>query len=228
MSKYNIIISLIALLLFSSFKSNVECEYAGSNIGFAKTQTELAIAKVDINKARYHAYKALNAIEKSKNQLAICGCEYAGLEVEEGLRKLKLATKATSLSATKVLLERSLQHTIDGLESLKSHELHESNYDNEALTLNTINSKDNLNMTGEEGIKSLHDKIDKSLQKYEQSLKVVIASADCKAAKEYAQLIFEHCENELLKPDLSEGKKYYNLRTKEITSDALLRIPDCL
>lgn len=228
MNKYHSIISYVALLLFSSFAPNVECEYAGSNINFAKTQTELAIAKEDINTARYHAYKALNAIEKSKKQLAICGCEYAGLEVEEGLRKLIMATKATSLSATKMLLQRALQHTVEGLESLESHELHESKYDSDALTLNTINSKNNIRSTGEQGIKGLHATIDKSLQKYEQSLKALISSADCKAAKAYAQNIFEHCENELLKPDLSEGKKYYNLRTKEITADALLKIPDCL
>lgn len=226
MNKTLIIISAMVLMLFSSFTPNMECEYAGSNIGFAKTQTELAIAKEDINTARYHAFKALNAFEKSKTQLSICGCQYAGIEMQEGLRNLKLATKATSLSAAKVLLKRSLKHTIDGLESLEAHELHESSYDSEALTLNTINGKPMISV--EEGITSLQDKIDKSLQKYKQSLKVVMESADCKSAKAYAQNVFDHCEKELLKPNLSEEKKYYNLKTKEITADALLRIPDCL
>jgi hypothetical protein len=228
MNKTYIIICGIALLLFSSFKTNMECEYAGSNIGFAKTQTELAIAKDDINKARYHAYKALNAIVKSQNQLAICGCKYAGVEMEEVLRTLKLATKATSLSATKVLLERSLQNTIEGLESLETHETHQSKYDNEVLVLNTLNTKSKATILKEQGVNTLNDKIDLSLKKYEQSLKLVVESVDCKAAKAFAQNIFDHCEKELLKPDLSEGKKYYNLRTKEITADALLRIPDCL
>lgn len=227
MKKSYIIIGALAFLLCSSFTINMECEYAGSNIGFAKTQTELAIAKEDINKARYHAYKALNAIEKSKSQLTNCGCEYAGIEVEEGLRNLKLATKATSLGATKLLLERALQHTLDGLESLESHELHESKYDNEILVLNTVNTENKLKNSVTD-INTLQQKIDLSLQKYEQSLKLVVQSVDCNAAKAFAKNIFDHCEKELLKPNLSEGKKYYNLRTKEITADALLRIPDCL
>lgn len=228
MNKTYIIICGLALVLFSSFKSNMECEYAGSNIDFAKTQTELAITKDDINKTRYHAYKALNAIVKSKKQLAICGCEYAGIEMEEGLRNLKLATKATSLNTARVLLERSLQNTLAGLESLESHELHQSKYDNEVLVLNTLKSKSKAALLKEEGVNTLNDKIDLSLKKYEQSLKLVVESTDCKAAKAFAQNIFDHCEKELLKPDLSKGKKYYNLRTKEITADALLRIPDCL
>lgn len=228
MNKTFITICVIALLLFSSFKTNMECEYAGSNIGFAKTQTELAITKDDINKARYHAYKALNAIVKSKNQLSICGCEYAGIEMEEGLRHLKLATKATSLNATKVLLERSLENTRDGLESLNSHESHQSKYNNDILVLNTISAKNTTSISKKERVNILKDKIDNSLKKYEQSLKIVMESTDCKEAKAFAQNIFDHCEKELLKTDLSEGKKYYNLRTKEITADALLRIPDCI
>ncbi len=206
----------------------MECEYAGSNISFAKTHTEQAIAKDDINKARYHAYKALNAIEKTKNQLAVCGCKYAELDMEEGLRKLKLATKATTLSATRVLLQRSLQYTLQGLEALEIHHLHKSKYDNEVLVLNTTTSENQPNLFKEERTITLNEKIDISLEKYKASLQQIVASVDCKEARAFAQNIYNHCEKELLKIDLSEGKKYYNLRTKEITADALLRIPNCL
>jgi hypothetical protein len=227
MNKTYIFVSVVALLLFSSFKSNMECEYAGSNIGFAKSQTETAIAKEDINKARFFAYKALNAIEKSKNQLAICGCEYAEIDVQEGLRNLKLAIKATSLGATRMLLERSLKHTLNGLEALDAHDLHQSKYGNEVLALNTIIPTKNV-ATLLEDVTSLNEKIDFSLKKYKASLQKIVESVNCKEARAFAKNIFDNCEKELLKSNLSEGKKYYNLRTKEITADALLRIPDCL
>lgn len=122
MNKTYIFISVMALLLFSSFTDNIECEYVGSNVGFAKTQTEAAISKDDINQARFYAYKALNAIEKSKKQLAVCGCEYAEIDLEEGLINLKMATKATSLNAIRIFLERSLKYTLSGIEALESHD----------------------------------------------------------------------------------------------------------
>jgi hypothetical protein len=229
MNKTYIFISVMALLLFSSFTNNMECEYAGSNIGFAKSQTEAAIVKDDINKARFYAYKALNAIEKSKKQLAICGCEYAEIDLEEGLKNLKMATKATSLNATRIFLERSLKYTLSGIEALESHNQHHSRYGNDVLTLNTSTTlKNKTTLLSEHGVASLNEKIDISLEKYKASLQKIVETVDCKEARAFAKNIFDNCEKQLLKSDLSEGKKYYNLRTKQITADALLRIPDCL
>lgn len=229
MNKTYILICAAALILFSSFTSNMECEYAGSNINFAKTQTETAIAIDDINKARFYAYKALNAIEKSKKQLVVCGCEYAESDLEEGLKNLKLATKATSLNATRIFLERSLALTLRGLESLESHDQHQSKYGNDLLALNsTTSAKNGETLLKYQGLASLNEKIDISLEKYKASLQKIVESVDCKEARAFAENIFENCEKELLKPNLTDGKKYYNLRTKEITADALLRIPDCL
>ncbi|MFD0796929.1 hypothetical protein ACFQZJ_05625 [Maribacter chungangensis] len=227
MNKTYIFIGAMSLVLFSSFTSNMECQYAGSNIGFAKTQTETAIAKDDINQARFYAYKALNAIEKSKKQLAICGCEYAETDLKEGLENLKMATQATSLSATRIFLERSLKFTLSGIEALESHDLHESKYGNELLAVNTV-SENKPELLNKKGMTSLNKKIDLSLEKYKLSLEKIVETVSCKEARAFAERIFENCEKELLKTDLSEGKKYYNLRTKEITADALLRIPDCL
>jgi len=85
------------VFLFSSFRVEKACEYAGSNINYVKTQTQKAIDIDDINQARYYAYKALNAIIKSKRQLEECGCKYAAESISEGLNDLKLATRATSI-----------------------------------------------------------------------------------------------------------------------------------
>ncbi len=229
MNKTYLFISAMALVLFSSFTSNMECEYAGSNINFVKSQTEAAIAIDDINKARFYAYKALNAIEKSKKQLAMCGCEYAEIDLEEGLNNLKMATKATSLNATRIFLERSLTYTLGGIEALESHDLHQSKYGNDLLALNTSTATKNKTvLSTEQSITTLNEKIDISLEKYKASLQKIVETVSCKEARAFAKNIFDNCEKELLKSDLSEGKKYYNLRTKEITADALLRIPDCL
>ena len=228
MNKIYFYIAAVAMVLFSSFSSNLECEYAGSNIGYAKTLTEKAIQIDDINQARYFAYKALSAIENSKKQLTVCGCKYAVEGMEESLSTLKLATKATTLNGAHVLLTRSLEHTKGGLEALEEHHLHDSKYASDVLAINTKDAAEKNASLKDTSFETLTEKIDISLEKYRNSLNKVVETVDCPEAKVFAQRVFDNCEQELLKEDLSEGKKYYNLRTKEITAEALIRIGECI
>jgi hypothetical protein len=50
---------------------------------------------------------------------------------------------------------------------------------------------------------------------------------DCKEAKAFTQNVYRICEQQLMKPNLSEGKKYYNLKTKEIAANALKKLGNC-
>lgn len=227
MKYYCSIYIVVLVLLFSSFKVDKACEYAGSNINYVITQTEKAIAVDDINQARYFAYKALNAIEKSKNQLKECGCEYAAENIAEGLSSLKLATRATSLNSTRILLNRALENTLGGLESLEEHELHDSKYGSNLLAMNTLVAKKEKNSMKKPGKKELEIKIDISLEKYRESLNKIVNSVECNEARAFAENIYLHCEQQLLLPNLTEGKKYYNLKTKDITAAALEKLNDC-
>lgn len=227
MKYYYSIVIVLLVLLFSSFKVDKACEYAGSNINYVKTQTEKAIAVDDINQARYFAYKALNAIEKSKSQLKECGCEYAAESIAEGLSNLKLATIATSLNSTRILLKRALENTLGGLESLEEHELHNSKYGSNLLAMNTIVAKKEKTSMKKPGKIEFERKIDLALEKYRESLNKIVNTVDCKEARAFAENIYSHCEQQLLLPNLSEGKKYYNLKTKDITAAALQKLNDC-
>ena len=73
----------------------------------------------------------------------------------------------------------------------------------------------------------MYHRIDTSLLKYKESLAIVVDSLSCTDAKTFADNIFQQCEQALLKNNLSEAKKYYNLKTKEITAEALLRLGNC-
>ncbi len=228
MKKVYFTIGILTIVLFSSFKKNKACEYAGSNIGFVKTQTERALEESDLNKAKFFAYKALNAIEKSKNQFTDCGCKDATLIIEEGLQNLKMATKAMSIGASRILLNRALENTLGSLEALENHEMHESSFSANVLAMNTLESTNSeLAQKIPEPI-VLYERIDESLKKYEASLDQIVRSVDCKEARAYATRVFDHCEAELLKPNLTQGKKYYNLRTKVITAAALNKLGDCI
>ena len=69
--------------------------------------------------------------------------------------------------------------------------------------------------------------IDDSLIPFEESLQKVVNSVDCKSARAFAQRIFQNCEQALLQSDISERKKYYNLKTQEITANALRDLGNC-
>ncbi len=219
----------LILVLLTALKPTEACEYAGSNITFVKTQTEKAISKNDLNLTRYHAFKALNAIEKSKKQMDDCGCDYAAIGMEESAYLLKRATKVSSLEDAKSLLKRVLINTDDSLSALENHHEHINISPSEELTQNA-NTNDDLEHESE--IQRLADvflknKIDTALEKYRESLNKVVETINCAEAKSFAENIYEECEKELLTPGLSEGRKYYNFKTRKITAEALEKIGDC-
>lgn len=224
LTAFILLISLPGLI----FATDNACDYASSNIGFVKTQTERAIAAEDVNQSRYFAYKALNAIEKSKDQLKECGCEYAYKNIVEGLDNLKKATRVTSLQGTRILLKRALDNTLGSLDALEQHEeLHKSKYASDVLAMNTRTSEQNRLKALQPQGKALENKIDQFLEDYRLSLDKVVKSVECKEAYAYAIKVYEHCEQQLLNGDLTEAKKYYNLKTQEITAEALKELENC-
>jgi len=228
MKAHNLLLCISILFIFSSFDDNKACEYAGSNIGYVRTQTQKALDAENINTSRFYAYKALNAIVKSKKQFEDCGCDSAVKSIYKGLDNLKLATKVASLEGTKILLNRALENTLVSLDELEEHELmHNSEYSNDLLAINTTEvTEEKLSMKQPQG-KLLEQKIDNSLINFQNSLEEVVVTVECKEAYAFASRIFVHCEQQLLKPDLTEAKKYYNLRTKEITAEALKKLEHC-
>ncbi|SHJ25001.1 hypothetical protein [Pseudozobellia thermophila] len=222
-------IFLFCLGLFTSFRPDPSCEYANSNIGYVKTEIEKALSMTDLQLARFHTYKAINAIEKSKKELKNCGCEYAIENINEGTEHLKLATKTSNLASTAIFLKKALNEASETIGALKNHDKHVSPYGNDVLVLNTVNLKDKKAHQTYTPYreKALKQKVDSALVAYRKSLEHVISTVDCREAKAYADRIYEDCEQQLLKPHLSEGRKYYNLRTKEITAEALEMLGEC-
>ncbi len=187
----------------------------------------MAIKAENINKSRYHAYKALSAIDKSKKQFENCDCEYATKSIDETTANLKNATRASTMASTRILLGKAIQNAIGSLDALNEHELHKSKYASDVLAMNTKESEqEKITMRlPEQSV--LHDKIDKSLLSYEKSLTKVVNSLECNEAYDYAINVFQNCEKQLLRTDMTEAKMYYNLKTKSITEKALKKLEAC-
>ena len=215
------------LCVFSSFNATQPCAYADSNIGYVKGEIEKAMLLKDFQMVRFRTYKALNAIERSKKQLEQCGCKYAEENIYQGSEHLKQATKTTSLAGSVMLLQKALDQIEEGIEELNSHEQHDSAYGNEQLSMNTVVKQKTKALSPPATETPLRQKIDTSLTAYRRSLEKVIETVDCKEARKYAERIYDHCEQQLLRPNLSEGKMYYNLMTKKITAEALEKLGAC-
>jgi len=224
-----ILLSVLLFSLFSSFTASEACEYAGSNIGYINSQTQKALDAKDLNQAKYYTYKALKAIYKSQKQLNDCGCDEAGADIEESQYNLRMATKATSFKDAKVLLDKARKKAMTSLGALEKHHLHEGVMANEELPEESLAEEANTSITSPmiTDVKKMYKVIDSSLLKYEKSLNKVVNSVNCKEALEYANGVYEHCEKQLLRPDLSDVIKYYNLQTKKITAAALAQLKDC-
>ncbi|MFS4494507.1 hypothetical protein [Maribacter sp. 2308TA10-17] len=215
----------IAIVLLSSFTTSEACNYAGSNLNYVKARTEEALETSDINKSRFYTYKAIKVIQTSTNRFNDCGCEDAEINIEESLINLKAATKATSLNGTKILLQEALEQILDAVDNLEQHEMHDAEFSAKKFEIST-EIEDPL-IAKEAKETQLHQQIDISLENYRQSINKVIESVNCLEARAFANTVYIRCEERLLTSNLSEGKKYYNLRTKEITEEALARLGDC-
>ena len=223
-----VFLAILCWITCTAFSGSNACDYAGSNLGFVKSQTQLALKAETLNMSRYFAYKALNAIEKSKEQFEACGCDYAKKSITESLNNLKRATKVNSINGTRILLKRSLENTLGGIESLEKHnELHVSIYASDVLSKNTTDDLEEKLRRKMPNDRELRRQIDNALINFQNSLNEVVQSVNCKEAYDFATRIYSHCEKELFKKDLSPAKKYYNYRTKEITGEALARLESC-
>ncbi|MBO0590074.1 hypothetical protein I2486_01520 [Cellulophaga sp. E16_2] len=225
-SKYTLLY-VVLIIACSSFATNRDCEYVGSNIEYITSQTKKALTETDLNKTKYQIYKAINAIEKTRVKLNDCGCSYASKNLFEGLDNLILATKTSSIAGARVLINKALEKTALSLESLKEHHTHQGKYQADVLTLNTKNSEKEKLDSKEARDRELRQAIDSSLVKFEKSLEDVITTVDCEEAKNFIIEIKNKCDQALLNDELSEGKKYFNLRTKVIATNALTKISNC-
>ena len=228
MRSFQSILIFVFSAALTSFTTNKACEYMGSNIGYIQKQTRKALDAADLNTTRYFAYKALNAIEKSKEQFVSCGCESAEESIYESLEHLKRATRVSSLTGTRLVLEKALTGIESSLQALEEYEeLPQSQYGSEQLSINTRASyMEELKGKIPVG-KALEQKIDQALVSYQKSLEKVVNTVPCKEAYQLALKNYERCEQQLLRPELTEAKKYYNLRTKEITALALEKLREC-
>ena len=213
--------------LFSSFESLQPCKYAGSNITYVKSELERAIQRNELHLARFHMFKALGALEKSKEQIAECGCAEASERIQEATVLLKDGTKTASLTNTRILLEHVIQIIGEGIEILHEYEPHDDPDADASLQGNNAHTGSIINLENPAGMKLLKRKVDSSLIQYKASLRQVINTVDCEHARTFAMRIYKHCQQQLLREGLSEGKKYYNLRTEEITAEALGQLGDC-
>ncbi len=201
--------------------SSNACEFAGSNISYIRSNTQKAMEADKMNMVHYYAYKALSAIDKSKDQFKACGCEYAQIGIEESERYLKKAIKAASILGARMLLEKSLDHAQGSLEALEDHpEIHTSEYGND-LSVNTQEEMVKVQSFRPISGKELEKKVESSLENFSISLEKVISTLPCEEAEDYVLGVFKRCELELLKPGLTEGKRYYNLKTKNMAARAL-------
>ncbi|MEL6974447.1 MAG: hypothetical protein AAGL29_03530 [Bacteroidota bacterium] len=219
---------MVGTLVLSSFTSVSACQYANSNLQYIKAQTKEALATADFEKSRYHTFKAINGIEKTRDNFKACGCEKAIEGLEQMMVSLKSASKSKSKSSVNYNLEEALMHSKWVFEELALHESESyTDYGDDLLVLNT---KDVLDAQG--GVllpesKLLEKRIHDGLKAYEKSTKKVVETVDCKEARAFLQKTYEHTQQQLLNPDLTRPKKIYHQRVLTITESALGELGSC-
>lgn len=228
MKLLQLLMGLGASLILMSASTEKACLNTEAMIGFVKDQTERALEEKDLSLIRYHAFRALNTIERSKAQLQACGCDYARKNLMESLENLKLSTRVTTLEGTRIPLSRAREYITAAREALQQHEsTHDRPFGQELMAIgNSEPAKTQAKRILEEE-RALQVKIEEALQNYERSLNDVVEGVPCEEALVFVRRIYAHSKNQLKRDDQTPAKRFYNLRTKEITENALARLREC-
>ena len=204
------------------------CQYASSNLEYIKSKIQEAVLAKDLNMSKYHAYKALNGIEKTRENFLDCGCEGAIESLENTLLHLKSATTSSVFKKSKINLHKALETTIIGINVLKEFEQQTSSeYGSNVLVLNTtdvVDFKDGMLLTHGSTVKK---QVHQCLLGFESSLDKVVSDVDCKDARRFIANIYEESRLILLNTELSQHKKEYHQRVKTLTEEALQNLKDC-
>ena len=181
----------------------------------------------DLQMARYHTFKALNTLVSSAQRYGSCSCDFALESIRQCEAGLKLATRVNTLDGTQILLKRALKDIRATESALETHDkTHTGAYETELLAVNTLSAAPHSGRNTMEML-DLEAKIDKSLDAYRKSLDEVVQAVPCREATQFVQRVFAHCEKQLLREDLTAAKRYYNIKTREITVAALEKLEDC-
>jgi len=215
--------------LMTSWSTRNACEYASSNLQYIKSEIEDAVVSTTLDMAKYHAYKALNGIEKTRGNFLDCGCDGTIESLEGTLVELRLATKASSLKASKLALHKALENTMIGIKVLKVFEEEiSSNYSNDILVMNTKEVLDHQNpLFLNHGSSSVKEQVHNCLLGFETSLDKVVADVDCEDAHRFISNIYEESRLILLDTKLSPHKKEYHQRVMTLSEEALEKLGSC-
>ncbi|MBO6830776.1 hypothetical protein [Allomuricauda sp.] len=229
-SKSILIVGLaMGLFIMTSFSKPANaCQYASSNLEYIKSKIQDAIMADALQMVRYHAYKALNGIEKTRENFLDCGCEGALESLENTLTHLKSATKSNDLKKSKSALHKALETATIGGNVLNAFAQETSSeYGSNVLVLNTknaINFQDGMFLTQGSAVKK---QVHQCLLGFESSLEKVVTEVDCADAHRFITNIYEESRLILLNTELSQHKKEYHQRVKTLTQEALQQLGDC-
>ncbi len=222
------LLGIFSLVSMTSFTSYNACEFANDNSIYIKNQTLLAYQADEFKMVKYHAYKALTGIERAKNSFEECGCDTALESIGRTKLNLKNATKSPSIYDAKTFVEIALKNTALSINALTSYKKNtKSIYGEGFLTMNTKQSNiivsDIMDLEG----RTLSDKIENGVAKFQKSLENMIAANDCNTALNYVQETHETSSRKSVDEDVSPGKRHFHKRIKEVTANALTKLKDC-
>lgn len=227
--RYTYLIIAFSLFALQSVSGmNQACLTAGDQLQFIQRQGRTAIKVAAINQLRYHTYKAINALEETLDIFGTCGCTEAQDALKAGKGFLKKAAIEKSLRASRILIYQAMEHIELSMHILQQHQVeHGHTFSQEFI--NKINATPDLlpedeRLSREEKQRS---KIDSSLQAFKSSLDAVIETVNCEEARVFIQDIRDKADRQLERSSLSPTQRYYQKKTRTITTQALGRLGNC-
>ncbi len=223
------VISIFSLLgLTSASGMNQACLSAGESLEFIQRQTRTALQVEEMDRLRYHTYKAINAMQETLAAFRSCGCKEAEEEILKAQENLKQAASEGSIRASRILLYQALERSVQSLRILEKHQgKHGHTFSEEFI--NRIHGTPTLLPEDEQRNREAASRarIDESLEAFKASLQAVIETVDCEKARSFLHRTHQDAHRALERSSLSSTQKYYQEETRRICAEALAQLGDC-
>ncbi|MGD1945675.1 MAG: hypothetical protein ACFB0A_05325 [Croceivirga sp.] len=116
-----IVLGLLGLLLLLSLTFPKYCQLANNDFSTIGLQTKRAMESHSFEMARYHTFKALSRLEKTKSKLLECNCPEALSSAKDTEVSLKAAAKSKSIDISKKHLKTALINTATTIATLEEY-----------------------------------------------------------------------------------------------------------
>jgi len=151
---------LLFVFMSATLFASTKCDNTYSSASYALNHAKKSFSSKNFDHQKYYAYKALEALEKVKNQITVCGCDKAMDPILDGIENLEKASDPKDFKMGRYYTKKAFGDIQDLINQLDMYTLgEEQTIDNSNFSIEGDNSGKEVLLSELAAIKSQRTKL---------------------------------------------------------------------